>query len=75
VLRGASTLQTLPMTVNEVADTAARQRKAKYDIATPAAQERLSAATGLNVHCMAVRVCGSVASVSQNRRIDAHRLV
>ena len=39
------------LTVNEVAETAARQRKAKYDMKTPAAHEtpRAKSAFGLRV--------------------------
>ena len=43
LMRTVVILHTLPMTVKLVADTAARQRKAKYDIATPAAHDTLSA--------------------------------
>ena len=34
-----TTLQTFPMTVNIVADTLERAKKAKYDMATPSRQD------------------------------------
>ena len=50
-------LQTLPTTVKDVAETAARQRKAKYDIATPAAQEMERAVIGRQPHCIDLSTC------------------
>ena len=68
-------LHTLPMTVNEVAETAARHRKAKYDMATPAAHEIMSAPTFLRFHRTVCSTCGSVASVMQSSITLDHRFV
>ena len=39
-----TTLQTLPITVKQVAETLERAKKAKYDMATPSTQETPRAA-------------------------------
>ena len=45
LMRTVVILHTLPMTVKEVAETAERQRKAKYDIAVPRVHESARAPT------------------------------
>ena len=68
-------MHTFPSMVKQVAETDARQMKAKYDMPTPRAAETASAAMLSLVQRRVRSVCGSVAAQMTVAIPHAHRLV